>query len=319
MSWSAWARMLAASTRARREPSNDLLPCRCELGDQGQAWGTLASSSAFLMPARRDCSRFLGKTGELQLQTIRLPDQVGVRKRPIGGPYRRLRLDKRATGWNCCIAGGGVHVSLPKSLIDGHWRFRREIHAVDRGRYQQLAELGQTPSAMVIACCDARVDVSAIFDAKPGDLFILRNVANLVPPFEPSGKYHGTSAAIEFAVLGLKVPNLIVLGHSHCGGVAAYRQKVRDNVAKAGFIGRWLTLLDDLKPEEADIFAHGDETAFELAAIRSSIANLRSFPFVVECERDGLLALHGLHFDIGSGELLGLHPATRRFEPLAEE
>ncbi|MBM3543677.1 MAG: carbonic anhydrase [Alphaproteobacteria bacterium] len=208
---------------------------------------------------------------------------------------------------------------LPKSLIDGHWRFRREIHAADRRRYQQLAELGQTPSAMVIACCDARVDVSAIFDAKPGDLFILRNVANLVPPFEPSGKYHGTSAAIEFAVLGLKVPNLIVLGHSHCGGVAAYRQKVRDNVAKAGFIGRWLTLLDDLKPEEADIFAHGDETAFELAAIRSSIANLRSFPFVVECERDGLLALHGLHFDIGSGELLGLHPATRRFEPLAEE
>jgi carbonic anhydrase len=208
---------------------------------------------------------------------------------------------------------------LPKPLIEGHLRFREEIYARDQGRYRQLAALGQSPIAMVIGCCDARVDVSLIFDAKPGDLFILRNVANLVPPFEPEGKYHGTSAAIEFAVLGLKVPNLIVLGHSRCGGVAAYREKVRDNVAKEGFIGRWLTLLDDLKPEEMDIFAHGDETAFELAAIRSSLTNLRTFPFVHEREEAGSLALHGLHFDIGSGELLGLDPETGRFGPLTEK
>ena len=89
---------------------------------------------------------------------------------------------------------------LPKSLIDGHRRFRRDVHAADRGRYLQLAELGQAPAAMIIACCDARVDVSAVFDSEPGALFILRNVANLVPPFEADGKYHGTSAAIEFAV-----------------------------------------------------------------------------------------------------------------------
>jgi len=207
---------------------------------------------------------------------------------------------------------------LPKPLIEGHLRFRRDIHARDRGRYQQLADLGQAPTAMVVGCCDARVDVSLIFDAKPGDLFIARNVANLVPPYEPEGKYHGTSAAIEFAVLGLKVPNLIVLGHSRCGGVAAYRQKVRDNVTREGFIGRWLTLLDNLKPDEADIFAHGDETAFELAAIRSSIANLRTFPFVREREEGGLLALHGLHFDIGSGALLALDPEAGRFAPLVE-
>jgi carbonic anhydrase len=162
------------------------------------------------------------------------------------------------------------------------------------------------------------VDVSAIFDAEPGALFILRNVANLVPPYEPEGKYHGTSAAIEFAVLGLKVPNLIVLGHSHCGGVAAFREKVKENVPKHGFIGRWLTLLDDLELEEADAFAHGEEVAFELAAIRSSLAHLRSFPFVQKREKEGLLALHGLHFDIGSGELLSLEEDTSRFVPLAE-
>jgi carbonic anhydrase len=210
-------------------------------------------------------------------------------------------------------------LSLPKSLAEGHFRFRRDVHAKNRGRYLQLAELGQTPTAMVIACCDARVDVSMVFDAEPGALFIVRNVANLVPPYEPAGKYHGTSAAIEFAVQGLKVPALIVLGHSHCGGVDAYRQKVRDNVTRQGFIGAWLTLLDNLEPVESDIFAHGDETAFELAAIRSSLVNLRTFPFIRKREEDGLLALHGLHFDIGTGELLSLDQATGRFEPLAEK
>lgn len=171
---------------------------------------------------------------------------------------------------------------------------------------------------MVIACCDARVDVSTIFDAEPGALFILRNVANLVPPYEPEGKYHGTSAAIEFAVLALKVPNLIVLGHSRCGGVEAYRQKVRDRVPEQGFIGRWLTLLDNLQPVDTDIFAYGDEVAFEFAAIRSSLANLRSFPFIKKREETGLLALHGLHFDLGNGELLCLEQDTGRFVAFAE-
>jgi carbonic anhydrase len=209
-------------------------------------------------------------------------------------------------------------LSLPKTLADGHFRFRRDVHAKNRGRYEQLAELGQTPTAMVIGCCDARVDVSTIFDAEPGALFILRNVANLVPPYEPEGKYHGTSAAVEFAVGALKVPNLIVLGHSHCGGVAAYRHKVRDKVAEHGFIGRWLTLLDNLELVDSDIFAHGDEAAFEFAAIRSSLANLRSFPFIRKREEAGLLALHGLHFDLGSGELLNLDHKTGRFELLEE-
>jgi carbonic anhydrase len=207
---------------------------------------------------------------------------------------------------------------LPKTLVDGHFRFRGEIHAKDRGRYLQLAELGQAPTAMVIACSDARVDVSAIFDAEPGALFILRNVANLVPPYEPEGKYHGTSAAIEFAALALKVPHIIVLGHSRCGGVEAYRQKVKGHVPERGFIGRWLTLLDNLKVSDTDVFAHGEEVAFELAAIRSSLANLRTFPFVEKRISEGLLALHGLHFDIASGELNVLDGATGSFAALTE-
>ena len=180
---------------------------------------------------------------------------------------------------------------LPKTLVEGHFRFRRDEHAKNRGRYLQLAELGQAPTAMVIACCDARVDVSAIFDAEPGSLFIMRNVANLVPPYEPEGKYHGTSAAVEYAVAALKVPHIIVLGHSHCGGVDTYRRGVRDKIPEHGFIGRWLTLLDNLKLVESDIFAYGDELAFEFAAVRSSIANLGTFPFIQKRMKDGLLSL----------------------------
>jgi carbonic anhydrase len=207
---------------------------------------------------------------------------------------------------------------LPKTLVEGYFRFRRDVHAADRGRYLQLAELGQAPSAMVIACCDARVDVSAIFDSEPGALFIMRNVANLVPPYEPEGKYHGTSAAVEYAATALKVPHIIVLGHSHCGGVDVYRRGVRDKVPEHGFIGSWLTLLDDLKPVESDIFAYGDEIAFEFAAVRSSIANLGTFPFIQKRMKDGLLALHGLHFDLGSGELLSLEQDTGRFKAVGE-
>jgi carbonic anhydrase len=207
---------------------------------------------------------------------------------------------------------------LPKSLADGYWRFRRERHASEKGRYRQLAELGQSPTAMVIACCDARVDVSAIFDADPGDLFIMRNVANLVPPFEPEGKFHGTSAAVEYAALVLKVPNIIVLGHSHCGGVAAYREKLKGNVDETSFIARWLTLLDGLKVKESDISAFDRETAFELAGIRQSLANLRTFDALKEREAEGLLTLHGLHFDIASGTVIELDDGGS-FAPLAEE
>ena len=208
---------------------------------------------------------------------------------------------------------------LQKSLLDGYWRFRRDKHAPDKGRYQQLAALGQAPTAMIIACCDSRVDVSAIFDAGPGDIFIMRNVANLVPPFEPEGKFHGTSAAVEYAASVLNVPNIIVLGHSHCGGIAAYREKLAGKADETSFIGRWLTLLDgiDVKTNEAEAF--GPEVASELAGIRQSLANLRTFEALKAREAEGLLSLHGLHFDIGSGTVLALNEETDSFAPLPED
>jgi carbonic anhydrase len=207
---------------------------------------------------------------------------------------------------------------LPRVLTEGYRRFLRDRHAPERGRYMQLAELGQAPTAMVIGCCDARIDIAAIFDAKPGELFILRNVANLVPPYESDGRHHGTSAAIEFAVLGLKVPHLIVLGHSHCGGIEAHRQEVRNKIEKKGLLGSWLALLDNLQIVESDGFTFGDEVAFELAGVRSSLAKLRTFPFVQEREKEGLLEVHGLHFDLGSGALLMLDERTGKFVNLDE-
>lgn len=207
---------------------------------------------------------------------------------------------------------------ISKELLDGYWRFRNDSHSADKGRYEQLAALGQAPSALVVACCDSRVDVSAIFSAGPGDLFIVRNVANLVPPFQPDGKFHSTSAAVEYATLVLKVPNIIVLGHSHCGGIAAYRQKLQGKPDNTDFIGTWLSQLEGLDVKEQDIKTFGQETAFELAGVRQSLANLRMFNAVREKETEGMLALHGLHFDIGSGVVLVLDEETDTFSPLPE-
>jgi carbonic anhydrase len=203
-----------------------------------------------------------------------------------------------------------------EKLLAGYRRYRASRWPELRALHRYLAEQGQSPKVLIIACSDSRVDPTTIFDAGPGELFVIRNVANLAPPFEEGGGYHGTSAAIEFAALALKVPHIIVLGHSHCGGVEAYRQKVKGHVPERGFIGRWLTLLDNLKVLETDVFAHGEEVAFELAAIRSSLANLRTFPFIKKRMNEGLLALHGLHFDIASGELIELDEASDNFAAL---
>jgi carbonic anhydrase len=203
-------------------------------------------------------------------------------------------------------------MGFPKSLADGYRRYTGKI-SEERGRLEQLAELGQTPTALVIACCDSRLLPQEVFDAEPGALFIVRNVANLVPPYEVEGGFHGTSAAIEYAVLHLRVPHVIVMGHSHCGGIAGYIAHKDEPIAEGDHVSRWLSLLDG-----ADTSAGGDglshERALEYAAIRTSLANLRTFEALAKREAEGLLVLHGVHVDIGAGRIGVLDEQTGRFE-----
>lgn len=203
-------------------------------------------------------------------------------------------------------------MGLPKNLVDGYRRYAAGL-SEERGRLEQLAALGQAPTALVIACCDSRLMPQEIFDAEPGDLFIVRNVANLVPPYEIEGGFHGTSAAIEYAVLHLRVPHVIVMGHSHCGGIEGYIKHKGAPIVEGDHVSRWLSILDGTKEHPSD--AGTDERrALEHAAIRTSLANLRSFDALAKREADGLLALHGVHVDIGSGGVSVLDGETGRFE-----
>jgi len=205
-------------------------------------------------------------------------------------------------------------------LVDGYRRFLATRYPQEAALYRSLAEAGQAPRAMVIACCDSRVDPAAIFSAGPGQLFIVRNVANLVPPFEPRGDYHGTSAALEFAVTGLEVEAIVVMGHARCGGVRAFMDGLYEQTAPRGFIDRWMSLLSAARPE-----ALGDaagrpieerQQALEHASVRHSIENLRTFPFIKERLDAGRLRVRGAYFDIADGRLLALDPASGRFGPL---
>lgn len=204
-------------------------------------------------------------------------------------------------------------------LIQGYRRFRETGWQAQRARWAELAE-GQNPRVMVIACSDSRVDPAMIFDVSPGEIFVVRNVAALVPPFETGGGYHGVSAALEFAVTQLEVSEVVVMGHGMCGGCQAALHGAFAGSAhgRGGFIADWIGLLDDARAKVAA--EHGDDGraalgAMEHEAVRTSLANLRTFPFVVERERDGRLALHGAWFAIDGGVLHLLDPATDRFEP----
>lgn len=205
-------------------------------------------------------------------------------------------------------------------LVDGYRRFLAARSAQEAGLYSMLAEAGQSPKTMVIACCDSRVDPAAIFDAGPGQLFTLRNVANLVPPFEPEGDYHATSAALEFAVGGLEVENIVVLGHARCGGVRAYLDGLYEGSPKRGFIERWMSLLNETRSEALrDIADEPVETqrhALEHASVRHSIDNLRTFPFIEQRVAEGRLRLRGAYFDINDGRLLALDPQSGKFRPV---
>ena len=206
-------------------------------------------------------------------------------------------------------------MSLPQRLRDGYAAFRSGRLSTEQSRYRDLAERGQAPATMVVGCCDSRVAPEAIFDAGPGELFVVRNVANLVPPYSPDGSYHGVSAALEYAVTVLRVQHIVVLGHARCGGIQAYA----NNAPPGDFIGKWISLL---APAAATVRARAEApgsylTQLELASLRASLENLQTFPFIRgACER-GTLALHGAYFDVASGELSVLDPAADRFVAVA--
>lgn len=208
---------------------------------------------------------------------------------------------------------------FPTYLLDGYRRFMQGRFAREQERYQHLAEAGQRPKTMIIACCDSRAAPETVFDCGPGELFVLRNVANLVPRFEPDGGQHGTSAAIEFAVNNLKVENVVVMGHGRCGGIQAALSESRQKAA-GDFIGKWIGMLDPVIAR-AGIPAGDDETrrlALERESVRHSLDNLRSFPYVAAREREASLVLHGAWFDISKGELWLLDPDSGEFAPAGE-
>jgi len=201
------------------------------------------------------------------------------------------------------------------TLIDGYRRFRKTGWARERERWSQLAE-GQSPRVMVIACSDSRVDPTQIFDSGPGEMFVVRNVAALVPPYETTKGRHGVSAALEFAVTQLQVEEVVVMGHGFCGGCAAALTGQFDEAAhgEGHFIADWIELLREARDKVRA--SHGqDFRAMELEGVRVSLANLRSFPWVREREADGRLRLHGAYFAISDGILYWLDESSDRFAP----
>ena len=193
----------------------------------------------------------------------------------------------------------------PEKLLSGYRAFRRNSYPAREELFRRLG-FGQSPTTMVIACADSRVDPSLLFDAGPGELFVVRNVANLVPPFEAQGRFHGTSAALEFAVDGLGVTDILVMGHAGCGGIRASIDQVREKPV-GEFIAPWIGLLsetrDGLIAATPDCSSEQLQVSLEHAAIAASLRNMQTFPFVRRALDEGRVRLHGAWFSIASGEL----------------
>jgi len=206
---------------------------------------------------------------------------------------------------------------LPHYLVQRYHGWRATTYAESQAWYRRLAAEGQRPRAMVISCCDSRVHVTSIFGAEQGEFFIHRNIANLVPLHEPDGHQHGTSAAVEYAVTALKVAHIIVMGHSLCGGVKGCYEMCSGRAPEleetTSFVGRWM---DILRPGFENLPETDDATRItelEYEAVRTSLRNLMTFPFVEEAVEKGTLSLHGLHNDIAEGSLAALDAETDRF------
>lgn len=207
--------------------------------------------------------------------------------------------------------------TFPEPLLNGYQEFRENQYVQENARYRTLAESGQSPETLVIACCDSRAAPETIFNTVPGEIFVVRNVANLVPPYAPDDQHHSTSAALEFAVQSLKVKHIVVLGHGRCGGIEAALNPSAAPLSPGDFIGKWMELLG---PATEAIAANRWSTKaerqkmLEFASIRYSIANLRTFPCVSILERKERLTVHGAWFDISEGELWVMEPCLEDFQ-----
>ena len=209
---------------------------------------------------------------------------------------------------------------FPNSLADRFRQFRAGQFVPNRNHYEELATRGQNPEVMVVSCSDSRVAPETLFNAGPGEMFVVRNVAALVPPYETGGNFHGVSAALEFGVLNVRVKHILVMGHSGCGGVKAALNQKAALETEARFISKWMSMLDDAKLKVLAANQANDgsglQPQLEKAGIRTSIANLRTFPFIKELEDKGELTLHGAHFDIHTGNLTILDNDTGKFVEL---
>jgi carbonic anhydrase len=210
--------------------------------------------------------------------------------------------------------------SFPPQLIDGYRTFTSQRLPTEQSRYRELSERGQSPEVMVIGCCDSRVSPEVIFDAGPGELFVGRNVANLVPVYQPDSGAHGVSAALEYAVQVLKVKHIVVLGHAQCGGIRAFVDNI-EPLTPGDFIGRWMAMF--IKPgETVEQRAHETMqdfvTRIEKAAVFRSLENLMTFPFVRNAVERNQLHLHGAYFGVAEGSLFVLDQAAKEFRGVRE-
>jgi carbonic anhydrase len=211
-------------------------------------------------------------------------------------------------------------MDMPSILIDGYRRFKQQRFLEEAERYRSLA-FEQNPQTMIIGCADSRVDPATIFSAAPGELFVVRNIAALVPPFEVTGKFHGTSAAIEFAVDVLAIANIVVLGHGKCGGISA-ALAVAENRPVGQFVKPWVDLIasvrDDLLRSNGKESSASRQQSLEYLAIKQSLKNLQTFPFVCEAVNSGRLNLYGAWFSIADAELRWLNRESGSFDSMDE-
>lgn len=211
--------------------------------------------------------------------------------------------------------------NFPDRLTNGYRAFLGERFPSEQSRFEELAATGQKPEIMIIGCCDSRVSPEVIFDARPGEMFVLRNVANLAPPYEPDGAHHSASAALEFAVQALRVKHIVVLGHARCGGIHAFADQTTEPLSPGDFIGKWMQMLNPAAeklgaPRAGEALADYAER-LALASIDNSLANLRTFPCVRILEERGKLHLHGAYFGVATGVLM-IRQADGQFRPAVE-